>query len=115
MLRLKELRGTKTMKDTARDLGMPYTTYIGYEKEQRTMPPDTMRQIADHYGVSVDYLLGYSETSDRDSDFQAGFNLIIGDTPGARLSRAMNGLNDAGWEKVIEYATDLNDNKKYTR
>lgn len=36
-------------------------------------------------------------------------------TPGARLSRVMNGLNEEGWNKVIAYAADLLDNPKYRK
>lgn len=57
---LREQRG-KTMRETAAELGLPYTTYINYEKELREPNSETLVMLANHYDVSVDYLIGRSE------------------------------------------------------
>ena len=64
MNRIPELRKEKdlTMRDAARLLGMPYTTYVNYEKGTREPNSETLIQLADFYGTSVDYLIGKSES-----------------------------------------------------
>ena len=46
------------MRAVAAALKMPYTTYVNYEKGAREPSFQTMLDIADFYGVSVDYLMG---------------------------------------------------------
>lgn len=57
-MRLRELRKSKniTQSKFASDLNIAQTTYAGYELEQRTPDIDTLKKIADYYGVSLDYL-----------------------------------------------------------
>lgn len=64
MNRISELRKEKdlTMRDAARLLGMPYTTYVNYEKGTREPNSETLIQLASFYGTSVDYLIGKSES-----------------------------------------------------
>lgn len=59
MLRIKELRELKgiSMKEAARLLNLPYTTYVNYEKGLREPTSEVLIQIADFFGVSVDFLL----------------------------------------------------------
>lgn len=64
MNRLAQLRigkGYKTMKDAALEIGMPYTTYRGYEQESRGMDTKIAKIFADFYGVSIDYVIGRSD------------------------------------------------------
>ena len=49
------------MREAASELGLPYTTYINYEKELREPNSETLVMLANHYDVSVDYLIGRSE------------------------------------------------------
>ena len=58
--RMKQLREEKglNMKDVAKALGMPYTTYVNYEKGAREPNSETLIQIANFFGVSVDFLVG---------------------------------------------------------
>jgi len=60
MLRIKQLRETKelNMKETARLLGMPYTTYVNYEKGLREPTSEVLIQLADFFDTSVDFLVG---------------------------------------------------------
>lgn len=62
MFRIKELRTEKglSMRQTALELGIPYTTYISYEKEDREPNSETLIKLADYFGCSVDYLIGRS-------------------------------------------------------
>lgn len=59
MNRLQQLRERRglTMKDTARALELPYTTYVNYEKGVREPGRDMLVKLADFFGTSIDYLL----------------------------------------------------------
>jgi len=62
--RLKELRESKklTQKDLADQLGLTDATIGFYEAEKRNPPIDTLNRIADFFDVSVDYLLGRTDS-----------------------------------------------------
>ena len=62
MLRLKDLRESRgiNMKEAAKLLNMPYTTYVNYEKGLREPTSEVLIQMADFYGVTIDYLMGRS-------------------------------------------------------
>lgn len=64
MLRIRQLREAKgiNMRETARLLNLPYTTYVNYEKGLREPTSEVLIQIADFYGVSIDYLIGRSSS-----------------------------------------------------
>ena len=66
ILRLKELRlsrGIKTQKEMAKLLGVAYNTYNYWENEQFQLDYKNLIRIADYFNVSIDYLLGRSESS----------------------------------------------------
>lgn len=58
--RLKSLRKARgwTQEEAAKRLGLIRSTYSNYESGKREPDFDTAKEIADFYGVSVDYLLG---------------------------------------------------------
>ena len=62
MFRIKELREKKgiNMREAARLLGMPYTTYVNYEKGLREPTSEVLIQLANFYDTSVDYIVGRS-------------------------------------------------------
>jgi transcriptional regulator with XRE-family HTH domain len=55
--RFREARGLN-MRETAKLLGMPYTTYVNYEKGTREPTSEVLIHLADFFGVSTDQLLG---------------------------------------------------------
>lgn len=59
MNRMKQLRQelNLNMRETARLLNIPYTTYVGYEKGTREPNSEMLITIADFFEVSIDYLL----------------------------------------------------------
>ena len=61
--RMKSLREEKglTMKDVANCVGLPYTTYVNYEKGAREPSSETLIKIAKFFDVSVDYLIGRTD------------------------------------------------------
>lgn len=59
-MRLKELRQQLNIsaKQVSKDLDIPYTTYLNYEKETREPCLRMLDKLADYFNVSTDYLLG---------------------------------------------------------
>jgi transcriptional regulator with XRE-family HTH domain len=62
--RLKELRLAKGLKqeEVAKMLGIGRMAYGAYEIEDNIPPLNKLMQLADFYGVSLDYIL-YNETT----------------------------------------------------
>lgn len=63
--RLKELREKKGLshEQLAEELGIPRSTITHYENSEERMPRNNrLNQIADYFGVSVDYLIGRANT-----------------------------------------------------
>ena len=58
--RIRDLREDRDLKqeDLARLLNCTQACYSNYENGRRDIPTETLNQLADFYGVSVDYLLG---------------------------------------------------------
>lgn len=63
MYRLKFLREQKSlnMKQAAKALNLPYTTYVGYEKGQREPNSEFLIKAADFYNTTTDFILGATE------------------------------------------------------
>lgn len=63
MNRMQQLRKEKqiSMKEAARLLNIPYTTYVGYEKGDREPNSEMLIKIASFFSVSVDYLISKSD------------------------------------------------------
>lgn len=69
MNRLKELRQSKkkTQQEIADIVGVTKRTYIYWEQGERQIKPEKAKVLADYFGVTVGYLLGFSfEPSDYD-------------------------------------------------
>ena len=62
--RLRDLREDKDLKQKAlaEFLQIHQTTYSDYELERLNIPVAVLHKLADFYGVSVDYLLGRTNT-----------------------------------------------------
>lgn len=66
MNRLKILRKEKGLSQQAlaKEIGVSYRTLQNWENGVNTIKPDKAQKLADHFGVPVGYLLGYSDTSE---------------------------------------------------
>lgn len=64
MNRIKELRANQglNMREAARQLHIPYTTYVNYEKGAREPNSEMLIKLANFFNVSIDYLLGRSDS-----------------------------------------------------
>lgn len=67
MNRLKELRQEKKLsqKEIALELQVPLRTYQRWENGESQIKPDKAQALADYFGVSVGYLLGYETERQR--------------------------------------------------
>lgn len=63
VLKLRELRGSHTQDHIAKRLGLDCQTYCDYENGKRQADYATLIRMADYFNVSIDYLLGRSESS----------------------------------------------------
>lgn len=83
MNRISELRKEKgvTMSRAALELGIPYTTYIGYEKNMREPNSEMLITLANYFDVSVDYLIGRSNEKSLSLDFDNSDLSQYGITP----------------------------------
>ena len=63
MNRIKELRKQKkvTQEEVAEAIGVTRRGFQKWENGESQIKPDKAQQLADYFGVSVGYLLGYSE------------------------------------------------------
>lgn len=63
MIRLRELRIEKgqNMSEMAKEIGIPYTTYISYEKGEREPNSEMLIKLSRHFDVSIDYLIGRTD------------------------------------------------------
>ncbi len=69
--RMRELRGDRSLDDVAQQIGLNRATLGYYETGKRHPDAEILKRIADFYGVSLDYLVGISETKTRDIDIQS--------------------------------------------
>ncbi len=67
--RLKQLREEKELmqKEIASFLNISTSAYGFYEQDKRTPTPDVLSKLADYFNVSVDYLLGKTNTKNSSS------------------------------------------------
>lgn len=112
--RLKELRGSgRTQEDVAKAVGVSRAAYSHFENNRNEPDNDTLKKLANFYGVSVDYLLGQNNTpkwaTEKDSldlkevlegNVQPSFNFggeDITDDDRAKLNLA---ITQIFWEKL---------------
>lgn len=114
--RLKELRGSgRTQEDVAKAVGVSRAAYSHFENNRNEPDNDTLKKLANFYGVSVDYLLGQNNTpkwaTEKDSldlkevlegNVQPSFNFggeDITDDDRAKLNLA---ITQIFWEKLAK-------------
>ncbi|MGO4889897.1 helix-turn-helix domain-containing protein [Anaerobacillus sp. MEB173] len=68
--RLKRLRKQKslTQQEVGDRIGVSKVAVSGYENGIRSPETDTLKKIADLFGTSIDYLIGYSDIPNQATD-----------------------------------------------
>ncbi len=112
MNRLKELRKdkNKSQKEIAELLEVNEKTISRWEKGERPIKTDKAQQLADYFGVSVGYLLGYEESQQNVEDFMLKHSDNIETTAdflGYIMLSSFKGINVA--EKIIKNVQFLHD------
>ncbi|WP_439022639.1 helix-turn-helix domain-containing protein [Bacillus thuringiensis] len=61
--RLKKARGKRTQEEVAKYLGISRARYSHYENGRSEPDNETLKKLADFFDISVDYLLGRTNSS----------------------------------------------------
>jgi len=65
---LRRLRGTRSQKDVASDLGMPVTTLSTLENQEAVPREPVLKKLADYFGVPLTYFYAVPASVMRPSD-----------------------------------------------
>ena len=103
LFKIRDERG-ETQEHVAECVGITYVTLSRYENGQRMPKMNILARLADHYGVSVDEIIGRDDAETKKEPATAGgldaeFN--------ARVGR----LNPANREKMLAYLDGLLDSQ----
>lgn len=79
MLRLKNLReeSNLTLRQLSQKLDISYSSLGKYEREEQQPSIDTLIKIAKFFGVSTDYLLGYSNYKNANEEYHFNQSLSL--------------------------------------
>ncbi|HFI0786313.1 TPA: helix-turn-helix domain-containing protein [Streptococcus suis] len=108
MNKLKELRKERnlTQKELSVETGIPYRTIQRWEHGETTIKQDKAQELADYFGVSVGYLLGFTDWSetfqekeflDPDDIAKIGFDKLILHSRYTDKDDFMKSLVNASW------------------
>ena len=108
MNRLKELRQEKgdTQEDVAKAMGVTRRGYQKWENGESQIKPEKAQQLADYFGVSVGYLLGYIDDSEIYDD-----EVVVEPEKGMILTYSLERSNKKLQEKMFkDFITFFRDN-----
>src|SRR5690625_2370743 len=91
--------------DAAKKLGISNGTLSGYERNYRDPDTDVLKRMADLYGVSVDWLLGYENSKKKENhERDLIINKIATEFPDADLMfKDMESLTADELKEVYDY------------
>lgn len=103
MIMLKQLREAKglNMREAARLLSLPYTTYVNYEKGQREPTSELLIHLADFFETSVDYLVGREGYTAHTISFLPPTPVFEIDSTEEEMIRKFRCLDDRGKSTVL--------------
>ncbi|HFI0042893.1 TPA: helix-turn-helix domain-containing protein [Streptococcus suis] len=115
MNRLKELRKEKGLSQVAfsKEIGIPLRTLQSWENGESQIKPDKAQALADHFGVSVGYLLGYEDLLDQLEEVDA--ELTKGMALSKNLSMAASSSYDELFENILELLKKLKEVAEVTQ
>lgn len=116
MSRIKELREQRgiSMRKAAEEIGIPYTTYVNYEKGEREPNSEMLIVLANYFSVSIDYLLGRSDSRVDDSllDTVNEIDDDILEASGGNLLHAIQKQKERNYKKIFDNIIPLPKTKK---
>lgn len=99
--RIKELRGDKSQKVFADEIGVSFRAYCYYESGERNPPVSVVTRISKLCGVSVDWILTGQETgADRTAESTVGYGL---DDATQKVVAMMKEMDKKGRADVLKY------------
>ncbi len=112
MIRLKELREEKglNMRQASFAIGLPYTTYVSWEKGEREPNSESLIMLANFFDCSIDYLLGRSDKRFVSSSDEIAPTIsepkpaLSDDDIKFALWHGADGITDEMYEEVKQYA-----------
>ncbi len=115
MNRLKELRKEKSLSQVAfsKEIGIPLRTLQSWENGESQIKPDKAQALAEHFGVSVGYLLGYEDLLDQLEEVDA--ELAKGMALSKNLSMAASSSYDELFENILELLKKLKEVAEVTQ
>ncbi|HEM3695275.1 TPA: helix-turn-helix transcriptional regulator [Streptococcus suis] len=115
MNRLKELRKEKGLSQVAfsKEIGIPLRTLQSWENGESQIKPDKAQALADHFGISVGYLLGYEDLLDQLEEVDA--ELTKGMALSKNLSMAASSSYDELFENILELLKKLKEVAEVTQ
>ena len=101
---LKTLRESLgiTQKDFASSLSIKTTTYNGYETGAREPKSDFLIAVAQKYGVTIDYLMGYSDNPNLTSDGKPNFPISSQETEHIKKYRTLDKYGKEAVSGILE-------------
>ena len=105
MIRIKELREAHKLSQIALaiDLHVTQPTISGWENGTKKMSNKSAAQVADYFNVSMDYLLGRSDSQ----DIEKKQPTVDDDGLRAWAIERVSGLSDPALERVRDFLTGL--------
>ncbi len=94
---------------------MPYTTYVSYEKNERSVNSETLVLLANFFDCSVDYLLGRTSEVKTEKDKKIIAPIDTEDDNKQKLLSNYDNLNDSGQSKLLDYSADLVSSGRYVK
>ncbi len=118
-IRLKELRDSLglTQAEFGKSIGIAKSTYNNYETGIRDPKSDFWIAVAQRYGVTIDYLMGFSDDPipvkrDKKNPLLEESGLSEAEL---RLISLYRELNQEGQEKLLDLADDIVSSGKYIK
>ena len=104
IIKKARLDSCHTQKEAADAIGRKRQTLASWETGQSQPDADTLFQLFDFYGVSVDAAFNLTKNTPTPPNGEAG---VLTADELSRISSAMAQMNEEGRERVVEYAEDL--------
>lgn len=54
--KMRQLRGKRSKQEVAQALGVSFSSYVKYERGERTPKDSIKKRIAEYFGVTVSYI-----------------------------------------------------------
>lgn len=112
IIKKARLNSGYTQKEVADAIGRKRQTLASWETGQSQPDADTLFQLFDFYGVSVDAAFDLKKNTPTPPTGEAW---VLTEEETSRISVAMVQMNDEGRERVVEYAEDLAAGGRYKK